>query len=135
MKHLSRKLANFLLLILMFNLACSLSPNNGIQLRQHSEEMQSEVSRFIFVGMPILKAKKILEKSNFSCENHKNGIFSLQKRDRNEQKVSDVIVKGDFLSCSINHSYFIASKSWQIYILHEANKVVLVYAVINHQNL
>ncbi len=130
MKHSSKKLIDCLFLISIFTSACSLAPNNGIQLRKHSEEMKSEVKHFIPIDMPITKAKKILEDSQFSCKDDKNSEFSLETRDVHEQSVSQDIIQGDFLSCSTTHFL----RTWAVVILYKSNKVTLAYAVINDLN-
>jgi hypothetical protein len=135
MKYLARKLV-ILLLLPLFLWACQSTPKEGIQLLETQEEMQKEVSRFIPLGIPIQQAKQIMEDSKFSCEDIRNNRFSVEKRDNNGHRIGEqTIVRGDFLSCEITHSYFIASKSWQVSLLHKNNRVIMVYAVINYQNL
>lgn len=132
---MTRKFTCFFIPFFVFSIGCSPTPVKKIQLRNSSEEMQKEVARFISIEIPLLKAKQILEDSEFSCEDYKDSTFSLQKRDKYERKLSEIIVKGNYLSCTKTNSYFIASKTWQVIILHKNNNVALIYAVINHQNL
>ncbi|TYQ30596.1 hypothetical protein [Pseudanabaena sp. UWO310] len=134
MKYLVRQ--SFILLLLTFSFgACQPAPKEGIQLLKTQEEMQKEVSRFIPLGISIQQARQIMRDSKFSCEDIKNGFF-VEKRDDNGHLIGEqTIVRGDFLSCGITHSYFIASTSWQVSLLHKNNRVIMVYAVIYHQNL
>lgn len=115
-------------------LACSSRQKEKIQLLETSEEMQTEVNNKIPIGLPIEKAKQIMEDSNFSCEDLKNDVFIIEKTNPNGT-LKQTRVEGDFLSCSIGRSYFIASESWQVFILYKNNRVIMVYAVINWQNL
>jgi hypothetical protein len=112
-----------------------LSSWNGIQLRQNSIQLRQEVNKFVSVDMPLKQAQKIIEDSNFECEDNKNSSFVVENRDKNEQHTKQTIVTGDSLSCSRGKSYFIASTSWQIFLLYKQGKVKMVYAVVNHQNL
>ncbi len=135
MKYLVRQ--SFILLLLTFSFgACQPDPKEGIQLLKTQEEMQKEVSRFIPLGIPTQQARQIMEDSKFSCEDRKDKKFLVEKRDDNGHRIGEqTIVRGDFLSCEITHSYFIASTSWQVSLLHKNNRVIMVYAVIYHQNL
>jgi hypothetical protein len=135
MKYPARK-SIILLLLPFFLWACQSTPKEGIQLLKTQEEMQKEVSRFIPLNISIQQARQIMEDSKFSCEETRNNKFSVEKRDGNGHRIGEqTIVRGDFLSCEITHSYFIASTSWQVFLLHKNNRVIMVYAVINNQNL
>jgi hypothetical protein len=135
MKYLARQ-SIILLLLPFFLWACHSTPKEGIQLLKTQEEMQKEVSRFIPLGIPIQQARQIMEDSKFSCEEIRDDEFSVEKRDHNGHRIGEqTIVRGDFLSCKITHSYFIASTSWQVSLLHKNSRVIMVYAVINYQNL
>ena len=112
-----------------------LSPWNGIQLRKNSIQLRQEVNKFVSVDMPLKQAQKIIEDSNFECGDNKNSSFAVENRDENEQHTKQDSVDGDFLSCSREKSYFIASTSWNILLLYKQGKVKMVYAVVNHQNL
>jgi hypothetical protein len=135
MKYPAKQLV-ILLLLPLFVLACSPTREEGIQLLDTQEEMQKEVSRYISLGIPIQKARQIMEDNKFSCEDKKDTEFSVEKRDKNGHPLgSQTIVRGDFLSCWITRSYFIASTTWGVSLLYKNNRVVMVYAVINYQNL
>ncbi len=116
-------------------LACSITPKEGIHLLETSEEMQKEVGRLIPIGLPIQKARQIMENSNFSCEDQENDSFVIDKRDRNGVLLNQTIVEGDFLSCSVEHSYIIASKSWEVILLYKNDRVMMVHSVVHWQNL
>jgi hypothetical protein len=112
-----------------------LSSWNGIQLRQNSIQLRQEVNKFVSVDMPLKQAQKIIEDSNFECEDNKNSSFVVENRDKNEHHTKQDSVDGDFLSCSREKSYFIASTSWNILLLYKQGKVKMVYSVVNPQNL
>ena len=135
MKYLARQ-SIILLLLPFFLWACQPTTKEGIQLLKTQEEMQKEVSRFIPLGIPIQQAKQIMRDSKFSCEDIKDGGFFVEKRDDNGQRIGEqTIVRGDFLSCGITHSYFIGSTSWRVVLLHKNGRVTMVYAVIYYQGL
>jgi hypothetical protein len=123
-----------LMIFVLFISACSQSEKQGIKLLKTSEEMQNEVARFISLDMSIYEAREILEKSKFSCVDNKNSSFLFEKRDQYEQPISRVNVNGDFLYCSFIQPYFIASKSWGVFILYKESKVTMIHAVVNNQN-
>jgi hypothetical protein len=95
--------------------------------------MQKEVNRFVRVGMPIQLAKQIMENNNFSCTDYKNNVFSVEEEQTTTSK--QTIVRGDYLNCIIEKSYFLASQNWQVFLLYKNNKVTMIHAVVNWQNL
>jgi hypothetical protein len=125
-----------IVLSLLLSFACSPAENEGIQLLNTQEEMQKEVSRYITIGLPVQKARQIMENSKFSCEDNKDAKFSVEKRDENGHRLGpQTIIRGNFLSCAITRSYFIATTTWEVSLLYKNNRVVMIYAVINYQNL
>jgi hypothetical protein len=129
------KQAMIILLIPFLILACSITPKEGINLLETSEEMQKEINSSIPIGLPMQKARQIIESNNFTCEDQKNDSFVIDKRDRNGVLLNQTIVEGDFLSCGVEHSYFIASKSWKVFLLYKNDRVIMIYSVVHWQNL
>ena len=126
-----RQLA-FILLLPSFIFSCT-PTTKEIQLLKTSNEFQKESDKFISIGMPIQKARQIVESNKFECTDHKNDIFAAEKRDANGQLISDRSVQGDFLWCSIESS-FMATTRWNIFILYKKSRVTMIHAVIHHQN-
>jgi hypothetical protein len=131
MKYLMR--ISLILLSLLLVLACT--PNSGIQLYYTQDEMQKEVNRFISVGMPIQKAKQIMESSGFECEDRRDDLFGIEKTDPKTNLLSRTIVEGDYLLCGKEKSFLIAKQTWGIFLLYRNDKVTLTHAVVHWQNL
>jgi hypothetical protein len=130
-----RKKILIILILPLFVLNCSITQKKGIQLLETTEDMQKEVRRHISIGLPVQDARKIVEDSEFSCRDIKNGSFVVDNRDRDGKLLSQTSVNGDFLECGITHSYFLASQGWGVYILYKNNKVIRVDANVSWQNL
>jgi hypothetical protein len=135
MKYMTKQFIIFILPLLL-QLSCSSTGSDKIQLLGTQDGLQEEVNRFIKVGMPIQKAKQIMEASGFECKNRKNRSFALEKRGKNGRGIGETTsIEGDFLSCSVTHYYIIGSTGWWVSLLYKDNRVSLVYAVVNHQSL
>jgi hypothetical protein len=123
-------------LLMLFVIACSpVIKEEGIQLYTNSEKMEKEVSNFIATGMPIQKAKQVLESNKFDCKDRKNDSFVIEKSDVNGFPLGDTVVAGDYLWCSVSRSYFISSTSWNIFVLYKKDKVTIIHSSIHSQNL
>jgi hypothetical protein len=131
MKYLSRQLAS-ILLIPLFILSCT-PITKAIKLPNTSDELQKEADKFISIGMPIQKARQILEGSKFECTDYQNDVFAAERRDKNGQLIGTKTVQGDFLWCSIG-SYFMATTTWSIAVMYKKSRVTMVHAVIHYQN-
>jgi hypothetical protein len=115
--------------------ACFPASEGNVRLHKTSEEMQTEVNRFVKIGMPIQKAINIFENSGFTCEDHKNEEFAIERRDRNETLLKQTILREDFYLCGRDHSYILANQSWQVFLVYKEEKVTITNAVVHWQNL
>ena len=131
-KCLTRRLTT-IVTICFLNLACSLKEK--INLFDTSEEMQEEVSRLITKGDTKQKAEMILKNSKFNCEDLKNELFAIKNRDAYKAFPNQSFVRGDFLMCTTEQSFFVASRTWKVFILYKDNKVIVTDAAVHWQNL
>jgi hypothetical protein len=129
-------------IVLLTSLLCcgtTLSFNHNssekIKYSDSAEELQTEVERFIYTGISVQKAKKILQDSSFTCGYYKNSSFAIEKRDRNGRIISPIDNDSgvvDYLSCEA-HSLF--GRRWQVNLVYKKNIVTLIHAMIFDINL
>jgi hypothetical protein len=100
-----------------------------MKYHSNSGELQTEVERFIYTGMTVQKAKKILQDNSFSCGYYKNRSFSMEHRDKNGNQIrtnpitpDTSTITGDYLSCQQNGFL----RTSDVILLYKNNVVTLV---------